>query len=93
MIDKAFLEILVCPKTHKPLQLADQRLVTQLNDQISARKLRNAAGELVESHMEAGLHCPDAGLLYPILQGIPVLLVDEAIPLDQLGSQSPAVED
>jgi uncharacterized protein YbaR (Trm112 family) len=90
VIDKELLEVLVCPKTHKPLSLAEQQLVTQLNDWISSGKLKDAAGQVVQSRIDGGLLCREAGLLYPILDGIPVLLVDAAIPLDQLGHWSAA---
>lgn len=85
MIDKELLEILVCPKTHQPLTLADEQLVDQLNKRVESGTLKNSGGAVVESRLEGGLLCREAGLVYPILDGIPVMLLDEAIPLDQLG--------
>jgi uncharacterized protein YbaR (Trm112 family) len=85
VLDKELLEILVCPKTHKPLSLAEESLIAQVNGRIAAGQLKNAGGQPVESPVEGGLLCKDEGLLYPILDGIPVLLADEAIPLNQLG--------
>ncbi len=84
MIEKELLDILVCPKSHKPLTLAEQSLVAGLNEKIAAKTLTNAAGRSVESEMQGGLVCEDEGLLYPIIDGIPVMLVDEAIPIGQM---------
>lgn len=84
MLDKELLEILVCPKTHQPLRLAEADLVARINDGILTQRLKNVGGRLLETVLDGGLVSPAAGLLYPILDGIPVLLADEAIPLDQL---------
>lgn len=84
MIDKDLLDILVCPKSHKPLRLAEDPIVSQLNEAVHAGRLKNAGGQAVEAALQGGLLCEEENLLYPIVDGIPVLLVDEAIPLDQV---------
>lgn len=84
MISKELLEILVCPEDHSSLALADARLVAELNQRIAAGNLRNKVGELVERQLDGGLVREDQAVLYPIVEGIPVLLVDEAIPLAQV---------
>jgi uncharacterized protein YbaR (Trm112 family) len=47
--------------------------------------LKNKGGEPVEAPLAGGLVREDNTLLYPIVDGIPVLLIDEAIPLEQIG--------
>lgn len=81
MISKELLDILVCPDDRTPLALADEVLVAHLNQLIAAGKLRNNGGEKVERMLEGGLVRADGTAVYPILDGIPILLVDEAIPL------------
>jgi len=84
MIDPGLLEILVCPENHMPLRLADDALVSRLNRAIGEKRLKNKAGQPVESPMEGGLIREDRAILYPIVEGIPVLLTSEAIPLKQV---------
>ncbi len=81
MIDSELLEILCCPETHQLLQLASPALVDQLNQQISAGNLRNRGGQPVSEKIDGGLVRADGKFLYPIRQDIPVMLIDEGIPL------------
>ena len=85
MIDKQLFEILVCPRTQMPLETADETLRSAVNEAIAAGRIKNEAGQIVEKPLAGGLVCRDKTRLYPIVDGIPVLLADEAIPLDQLG--------
>jgi len=82
MIDKELIEILVCPENHARLALAERTLVDRLNALVAEGKLKNRSGRRVERTMDGGLVRDDRAFLYPILDGIPVLLVDEAIPLE-----------
>jgi len=84
MIDKELLSILVCPTDRTPLRMADQQTLTRLNRAIAAGRVRNQAGRPVEQPLAGGLVRADGALLYPIVDEIPVLLADEAIPLGQL---------
>jgi uncharacterized protein YbaR (Trm112 family) len=81
MIDKKLLEILACPKTHQSLRLAEAEELDALNEAVAAEQARTVDGETVSDPLEAGLVREDGKLLYPIRDGIPVLLVDEGIRL------------
>lgn len=84
MIHPDLLEILRCPDDRSRLHEADAALVTRLNQAIAEKRLKNRAGRTLESPLDGGLVREDGRYVYPIVDGIPVLLVDEAIPLDQL---------
>jgi uncharacterized protein YbaR (Trm112 family) len=84
MIDKELLAILVCPTDHSPLSLANDQMIARVNGAIATRRIKNRAGRLVEQPVDGGLLRTDNTLLYPILDGIPLLLPDEAISLAEI---------
>ena len=79
MIDKELLEILACPETHQPLAEADAALIKKLNTAIGGGGFKNRGGADVAEVLEAGLVRKDGTIVYPIRDGIPVLLVDEGL--------------
>jgi uncharacterized protein YbaR (Trm112 family) len=81
MINADLLKILCCPETHQSLALADAGLVQQLNERLEKGQVQNRAGQSVKEKIDGGLVREDRKYLYPIRQDIPVMLVDEAIPL------------
>jgi uncharacterized protein YbaR (Trm112 family) len=86
VIDKEFLDLLVCPENRTPLSLADEALVARLNAAVDAGTLTNRSGQPVREAIQGGLVRQDGTLLYPIMDDIPVLLVDEAIVLEPPGT-------
>lgn len=84
MVDPELLEILVCPDTKQPVRLADDDLVERVNRAIGEGSVRNRGGERVEDTIDGGLVREDGRVLYPIRDEIPIMLVDEAIELDDL---------
>jgi uncharacterized protein len=85
MISRQLLSTLVCPEARQPLALADAPLLARLNAAITGGRVRTKAGQLVTAPLEGGLVRQDGAVLYPIVDDIPVMLVEESIPLDQLG--------
>jgi uncharacterized protein YbaR (Trm112 family) len=81
-ISDELLAILVCPETRGPLTRADPALVARLNAAIEAGTLRNRGGDRVERPFDGGLLAPTGKHLYPIVDGIPILLLDEAISIE-----------
>ena len=57
MIDKGLLKVLVCPKDHSPLTLADSRLTARLNRAISAGRVVNCGGRSVSLSRSAAVWC------------------------------------
>ena len=81
MIDKDLLAILACPATHQGLALADAAQLERGKRAVRAGSARTVGGTALAEPVEAGLVRQDGKLLYPIRDGIPVLLVEEGIEL------------
>ena len=81
MIDKDLLDILACPEDKTPVSLAEASLVETLNKRIEAGEVQNRGGENVTTKMDGGLVREDGAYLYRIEDGIPIMLIDEAIAL------------
>ena len=54
---------------------------SSVKGQIEAGQMRNRAGELVTEQLDGGLLREDGRFVYPIRRDIPVLLIDEALPM------------
>jgi uncharacterized protein YbaR (Trm112 family) len=80
-ISPDLLEILVCPETKQPVALASDEVLARLNAEVDAGRLRNRGGEPVKSRIAEGLVREDGKVLYPIDDGIPVMLIEESIEL------------
>lgn len=81
MVDQQLLDILVCPETKQALHLADARVLEPLNAAIAAGTVQTRGGRKLEEPVSAGLMREAGDVLYPIRDDIPIMLVDEAIPL------------
>jgi uncharacterized protein YbaR (Trm112 family) len=75
------LDILVCPETKKPVALADEATLGAVNEKIRSGELRNRGGTKVEKELSEALLREDGKVLYPIDDGIPVMLIEESIEL------------
>jgi uncharacterized protein YbaR (Trm112 family) len=82
--------ILRCPEDRTPLALATNALVDEVNAAIRAGQLLDRGGKRVEQTIDDGLVRAAGDVLYPIVDQIPVLLVDESIALSQLRGGSSA---
>ncbi|MDR3403871.1 MAG: hypothetical protein P4L99_15350 [Chthoniobacter sp.] len=81
MINEELLVLLRCPQSMQALSPASSELLARLDDARVAGTLHDQAGKLVRAPITAGLVRADGTLLFPIRDGIPVLLLDEALPL------------
>ena len=80
-VSPELLEILVCPETKQPVAPAGAELLERVNRRIREKTLRNRAGDPVEAELVEGLVRQDGRVLYPVDDGIPVMLIDESIEL------------
>jgi uncharacterized protein YbaR (Trm112 family) len=83
MISDDLLKFLVCPEDHSPLRAASNDLIARLNVAIAGRRLKNRANQALERPLGGGLVRADQRVLYPIVDDIPMMLIDEGLPLDQ----------
>lgn len=81
-VDQELLAILCCPDTKQDVTLADEDLITRLNERIAKGELKNKAGQAVTEKLDGGLIRADRKVLYPIREDIPVMLIEEGIPLE-----------
>lgn len=83
-MDKRLLDIICCPATRLPLELMDAARLSRLNAAIATGAVRNHAEESLSGSLAEALVTRDGRLAYPVRDGIPVLLEDECIDLNQL---------
>ncbi len=84
IIDKDLLAILCCPETKQPVIMADPSLVKKLNEAVACGGLKNKGKKPVSEQLDGGLIRADQKILYPIRENIPVMLIEEGIPLEQV---------
>ena len=82
-MDEKLLEIMCCPETHQSLAKAGAELVDDLNKRIQAGTLVDRVDEKVAELIDGGLIREDGKILFPIRQDIPVMLIDQGIPIGQ----------
>ncbi len=84
MLDEKLLTLIQCPMSGQRLQISPADLITDLNEKIAQGTVRDASDQLVESALDQGLTTADGARLYPVRGGIPTLIADAAIELDQV---------
>ena len=83
-IDTELLQILVCPENRTPLSEASDEIITRLNAAIEGGTLKNRDGKAVDEKIDGGLIREDGQYLYPVREEIPIMLIEEGIPLAQI---------
>ena len=83
-MDKRLLTILRCPVTHKGLSLLKKDKLERMNAAIAAGELSTHEGERMTQPLAEALVTDDGKRVYPIDDGIPVLLESESIHMEQL---------
>ncbi len=81
-IDPGLLAILCCPETKQDVSLAPDALIEKVNAAIARGDVLNHGKRAVKDRLDGGLLRADRKVLYPIREDIPVMLIDEAIPMD-----------
>jgi uncharacterized protein YbaR (Trm112 family) len=82
MVEKDLLDLIVCPESRQLLREAGPELLARLNARVARGELRNRAGARLEAPLSEGLVREDGRVLYPVQEGIPILLIEEAIAVE-----------
>jgi uncharacterized protein len=88
MLNTSSLQLLRCPETRQELTFAEPALLERINSEIANQSIRNRAGQKLTRALEAGLLRTDGQVVYPVLDQIPILLIDEGIMLTELEKAS-----
>jgi len=83
-MDKRLLTILRCPVSHKGLSVLKKDQLARINAAIDAGELVNHEGSSVAESLSEALITDDGKRIYPVNDGIPVLLEDESISMEQI---------
>ncbi|MEM1224476.1 MAG: Trm112 family protein [Planctomycetota bacterium] len=81
-ISPDILPILRCPVTQEPFVLADSGTLDAVNQAILDGKARDQLDQAVREPIEGGLMVAGGDRVYPIRDGIPTLIAEEAIGLN-----------
>ena len=83
-MDRKLLDILACPATRQPLALLDKAGLEALNQAIAGGGVHRVDDGAQSEPLREALVTRDRKLVYRIDDGIPVLLVEEAIATAQV---------
>ena len=83
-MDKRLLAILRCPVTHKGLSLLKKDKLEKLNQAIATGEVVTLEGVALDVPLTEALVTDDGKRLYPVNDGIPVLLESESIHVERL---------
>ena len=85
-VSPELLEILVCPETKQPVAPAGADLLARLNEQIRAGRVRTRGGRALSDPIAEALVRQDGRVLYAVDDGIPVMLIEESIALEDVAT-------
>jgi uncharacterized protein YbaR (Trm112 family) len=83
-IDGKLLEILCCPVSKIPLTRLGPGQLKKINVAIAAGSVQYVHGNPVEQTLREALITEDSKVVYPVIDGIPILLEEKGIGTTQL---------
>lgn len=86
-ISEDLLSILCCPRTKVVVQVLLDNQLASLNERITQGGVKYYDGSAVEEPLQEGLITEDDETVYRIQDGIPVMLVEQGIQMEQLANR------
>ena len=84
-MDKNLLDLLADPLNPKvPLKMADKDTVAEINRLIAKGKVKDRAGNKLDTPIIEALIDDSEKHLYPVINGIPLLIADKVIDIETL---------
>jgi len=83
-MNKRLLSVLCCPVTHKGLSVVRPDHLKKINTAIGEGRLANHDGAILSKTLKEALVTDDGKIMYPVNDGIPVLLEGASVALNQL---------
>jgi uncharacterized protein YbaR (Trm112 family) len=80
-MDASLLEFICCPQTHQTLAPLMPEKLSEVNRRISLHEIKTTGGAMVKMPLPAALVREDGKVIYPIRDGIPLLVPEEGILL------------
>ena len=75
---ESLLELLCAPLSHAALRLANPAELSQINDRIHQRMVRNRDGLILDVELDGALVCQSEGMCFPVRDALPILIPGEA---------------
>lgn len=85
-VDRKLLEILCCPVTRTPVERLPAAKLQLVNEAIRGGRVKQADGSPVETELAEALITSTGTTIYPVEDGIPLMLEDRSIAAFQVDS-------
>ena len=86
-MNEKILKLICCPSSKKQLKILNAESLDDLNQAISAGLIKNNQGKILKDKIDQALITEDYELAYIVRDGIPVLLENESIKMNQLDNR------
>lgn len=83
-LDRKLLDVLCCPISKLPVRPLKSDELRRLNAAVDSGELRYQDGEAVTERLDEGLVTENGARAYRVDDGIPIMLEDRAIPVEDL---------